>query len=87
LRGEGRERGGQHALPDEILKDRRRDTWLENEGYTIVRFWDNEVLMNTSGVLDSIREKLYRTPSPQSPPLKGREEVAHTKLEKTENYL
>ncbi len=57
--------GGQHALPDEILKDRQRDAWLEKEGYTVVRFWDNEVLININGVLDVIRESLYRTPSPQ----------------------
>ena len=50
--------GGQHALPDEILKDRQRDAWLEKKGYTVVRFWDNEVLTNTSGVLNSIRERL-----------------------------
>ncbi len=63
--------GGQHALSDEILKDRQRDAWLEKEGYTVVRFWDNEVLKNTRGVLEAIRERLHRTPSPQSPPLKG----------------
>ena len=56
--------GGQHALPDEILKDRQRDAWLEKEGYTVVRFWDKEVLTNTSGVLESIRKWLHRTPSP-----------------------
>lgn len=60
--------GGQHALPDEILKDRQRDAWLEKEGYTVVRFWDTEVLTNTSGVLEAIRERLYRTPAPQSLP-------------------
>jgi very-short-patch-repair endonuclease len=65
--------GSQHALPEEILKDRQRGTWLEKEGYTVVRFWDNEVLSNTSGVLEAIRERLHRTPSPQSPPLKGGE--------------
>jgi very-short-patch-repair endonuclease len=65
--------GGQHALPDEIDKDRQRDAWLEKEGYTVVRFWDNEVLMNIRGVLDALMEKLHKTPSPQSPPLKGGE--------------
>ena len=71
--------GGQHSLPDDIVKDRQRDAWLEKEGYTVVRFWDNEVLMNTSGVLEAIRERLYRAPSPQSPPLEGGEVMAHTK--------
>jgi very-short-patch-repair endonuclease len=71
--------GGQHALPDKHLKDRQRDAWLKKEGYAVVRFWDNEVLMNTSGVLEVIRERLHRTPSPQSPPLKGGEVIPHTK--------
>ena len=57
--------GGQHSLPEELLRDRQRDAWLEKEGYTVVRFWDNEVLTNTKGVLEVIRERLYRTPSPQ----------------------
>jgi len=65
--------GGQHALPGEAWKDRQRDAWLEKEGYTVVRFWDNEVLMNRNGILDAIMERLHRTPSPQSPPLKGGE--------------
>ncbi|MGC2063357.1 MAG: endonuclease domain-containing protein [Thermodesulfovibrionales bacterium] len=71
--------GGQHALPDEILKDRQRDAWLGKEGFTVVRFWDNEVLTNTSGVLEVIRERIHRTPSPQSPPLKGGEVITHLK--------
>jgi very-short-patch-repair endonuclease len=60
--------GGQHALPDELLKDRRRDARLEKECCTVVRFWDNEVLTNTSGVPEAVMQKLHRTPSPQSPP-------------------
>lgn len=71
--------GGPHALPDELQKDRQRDDWLEKEGYTVARFWDNEVLTNTPGVLEAIRERLHRTPSPQSPPLKGGEVITHTK--------
>jgi very-short-patch-repair endonuclease len=65
--------GGQHNLPDEVLRDRQRDAWLEKEGYTVLRFWDNEVLMNTDGVLDRIRDRLLKSPSPESPPLKGGE--------------
>jgi very-short-patch-repair endonuclease len=56
--------GGQHALPDEVLRDRQRESWLGGEGYTVLRFWDNEVLMNTNGVLEIIRERLLKSPSP-----------------------
>ena len=72
--------GSQHALPEEILRDRQRDAWLEIEGYTVVRFWDNEVLTNTNGVLEAIRERLYKTPSPQSPPLNGGEKTGEYPL-------
>jgi len=46
---------------------------------TVIHYWDNEGLTNTSGVLDAIRERLHMTPSPQSPPLKGGDVITHTK--------
>ncbi len=52
--------GGQHL---ENKKDKLRDRWLEEQGYEVLRFWDNEVLTNIEGVLESIRKKLY-SPSP-----------------------
>ena len=52
--------GGQHL---ENKKDKLRDKWLEEKGYEVLRFWDNEVLTNIEGVLESIRKKLY-SPSP-----------------------
>jgi len=68
LRGEGRER--------EIKSMAKGSTHLEKR--IRKRSTDNEVLMNTSGVLEAIREMLHRTPSPQSPPLKGGEVNART---------
>ena len=62
--------GGQHA---ESENDQKRDAWLQSEGYTVLRFWNNDVLGNVEGVM----EMIYRNcgaPSPQSPPLKGGEE-------------
>jgi very-short-patch-repair endonuclease len=52
--------GGQHALPEEIRKDKERDAWLEKEGYVVVRFWDSDVLENLDGVLEVIRRKLFK---------------------------
>ncbi|MFA4919768.1 MAG: hypothetical protein WC581_11020 [Thermodesulfovibrionales bacterium] len=46
---------------------------------TVIHFWDNDVLTNTSGVLEAIRERLHMTPSPQSPPLKGGGVINQTK--------
>ena len=52
--------GGQHL---ENKKDKLRDKWLEEQGYEVLRFWDNEVITNIEGVMESIRKKLY-SPSP-----------------------
>ena len=52
--------GGQHL---ENKKDKLRDRWLEEQGYEVLRFWDNEVLDNIQGVLEIIRLKLS-SPSP-----------------------
>jgi very-short-patch-repair endonuclease len=44
--------GGQHGLQQE--QDARRTQWLEARGYRVLRFWNNEVLQNLSGVLEVI---------------------------------
>lgn len=46
--------GGQHA--DQVAYDRRRDTYLQGEGFTVLRFWNNQVLNETEAVLESIRQ-------------------------------
>jgi very-short-patch-repair endonuclease len=45
--------GGQHAV--ERRKDTERDEWLRRQGFNVLRFWNNEVLTNTQGVLEIIR--------------------------------
>jgi len=52
--------GGQHS---ENKKDKLRDRWLEERGYEVLRFWDNEVFINVEGGLEVTREKLL-SPSP-----------------------
>jgi very-short-patch-repair endonuclease len=61
--------GGQHT--DEI--DRQRTQTLQRAGFTVLRFWNNDVFRNTDGVLQVIRENLVAraTPSPPNPPLEG----------------
>jgi len=41
--------GGQHANDGDA-----RTRWLEARGYRVIRFWNNEVLANTEGVLSTI---------------------------------
>jgi very-short-patch-repair endonuclease len=47
--------GGHHASQRD--SDVERDKWLEEEGYSVLRLWDNDVLTNTDGVLEVIRRK------------------------------
>lgn len=44
--------GGQHARQADA--DERRTRWLGDRGFTVVRFWNNDVLQNPDGVLARI---------------------------------
>ena len=48
--------GGQHA--EAAAYDRVRTLFLEAQGYRVLRFWNNDVLSNTDGVLERIAESL-----------------------------
>jgi BirA family biotin operon repressor/biotin-[acetyl-CoA-carboxylase] ligase len=54
--------GGQHSTERE--RDSERDKWLTGQGYKVLRFWNNEVLANISGVLGVIRDCLDHPPLP-----------------------
>ncbi len=60
--------GGQHAEPGD---HDRRDAFLRKRGWRVLRFWNNEVLQNRSGVLQRIAEPLGPSPHPSPPPLAG----------------
>ena len=48
--------GGQHA--DRVAEDAARTRELQAHGYTVLRFWNNEVLNNFDGVQEVIRAAL-----------------------------
>ncbi|MBP7342496.1 MAG: heme b synthase [Syntrophaceae bacterium] len=53
--------------------DRQRDQWLTSQGFRVLRFWNNEILGNIEGVLESIMERLSHSPNPSPRPShKGR---------------
>ena len=64
--------GGQHA--EQVEYDQHRDAWLRNQGYTVLRFWNNEVLQQLEGVLEQVRLTITLSPSPS--PTSGRGEQA-----------
>ena len=47
--------GGQHS---ENAKDVVRDEYLKTNGFRVLRFWNNDVLKNTTAVLEAVLWKL-----------------------------
>nr|WP_308239820.1 DUF559 domain-containing protein [Azospirillum argentinense] len=51
--------GGQHA--DRVEQDQRRTRMLEQAGFRVLRFWNNELNENLDGVLETIKASLDET--------------------------
>ncbi len=60
--------GGQH---NECHKDAERDAWLAQQGFRVLRFWNDDILLRTDLVLDEIYRALCASPSPQPSPTRG----------------
>jgi very-short-patch-repair endonuclease len=60
--------GVQHSVKQELDAD--RDAWLNSEGFKVLRFWNNQVVDNLTGVLEVIRQHCFNHP-PLTPPLRG----------------
>jgi adenine-specific DNA-methyltransferase len=50
--------GGQHG--EQRAYDDRRTHWLNARGFTVLRFWNDDVLADTQTVLDAIWQALDR---------------------------
>jgi very-short-patch-repair endonuclease len=61
--------GGQHAEQED--EDARRTVYLRSRGYRVIRFWNNDVLGNIDGVVETI-ERILVTSPPPAPPARGR---------------
>ncbi len=64
--------GGHHS--EQSGADANRTRWLESQGYTVLRFWNNEVTENLMGIKETIYKRL--TPHLSPPPQGGRKDVA-----------
>ena len=65
--------GGQHA--EDANYDSDRDAWLREQGFVILRFWNNDVLKNIDAVMNVIVEKLRSTPFLNPSPQGGRRQT------------
>jgi len=54
--------GGQHV--DNVEYDDARTTYLESLGYRVIRFWNDDVLVRTSDVLEQVLLALAPHPNP-----------------------
>jgi len=57
--------GGQHSESEHDIK---RDAWLRLRGFTVLRFWNNEVLSQTEGVVTRILETIVELKASTPPP-------------------
>ena len=57
--------GGQHL--EQAESDSERTAFLESLGYTVIRFWNHEILKDTQTVLEQIHSHLTETPGPSTP--------------------
>ncbi len=64
--------GGHHNFPDQQRSDQHREKYLREQGFEVLRFWNNDVLRNTEGVVEAILMELSsRTPTPNPSPQGG----------------
>ncbi|GMN05876.1 hypothetical protein MTsPCn5_12650 [Croceitalea sp. MTPC5] len=54
--------GLHHQLPENKKSDKERTAWLENQGYRVIRFTNEEVLGNLENVLEVIHKTLEAPP-------------------------
>ena len=57
--------GGQHNESSNIEKDKMRDLFFNQNGFKVVRFWNNEIHQNLDGVIAKIQTEI------KCPPLEG----------------
>ena len=62
--------GGHHNDDETAKRDRKRQTWLEQEGYRVVRFWNSEIMGDLTAVLERIYVELYGSREAEVEPLK-----------------
>jgi very-short-patch-repair endonuclease len=64
--------GGQHS--EHVAEDAKRTAQLEAYGYLVLRFWNNDVLSNIDGVLETIVATASQEPPHPNPLHNGERE-------------
>jgi very-short-patch-repair endonuclease len=62
--------GGTHSTDREVSRDERRERYLKEQGFRVLRVWNSDVRENISGVMDTIVGAL-ESPTPDPSPQGG----------------
>ncbi|MBI1276130.1 DUF559 domain-containing protein [bacterium] len=54
--------GGQHAIQQDY--DKKRTAFLNEQGFAVLRFWNQDVLKNPDGLYETLKQALAASPSP-----------------------
>jgi very-short-patch-repair endonuclease len=55
--------GESHNFESRIARDAERNAWFVSQGYSVLRFTNEDVLTNLSGVVDAIRNTAKSSPN------------------------
>ena len=69
--------GGHHQ--EQRASDLCRTEWLNSRGFSVIRYWNNQVLEDMDSVLESIRMTLEVGPSPQPSPQLRAGQASHVR--------
>jgi very-short-patch-repair endonuclease len=67
--------GSQHGAEPIKAGDDARTRWLEAEGYRVLRFWNNDLVENLEGVMETIYAALHGSSSAEPRMLKHERRV------------
>jgi very-short-patch-repair endonuclease len=62
--------GSQHGGEAHRVRDQARTQWFAREGYRVIRFWNNDVSQNITGVLEAIYAAVHGSPDAEPAPLR-----------------
>jgi very-short-patch-repair endonuclease len=62
--------GGHHNEDETAERDRKRELWLEQQGYRVVRFWNSEITDDLAAVLERIYVEVHGSREATVEPMK-----------------
>lgn len=51
--------GGYHQLPEQTVSDEERTGWLKSQGFTVIRFTNNQITEDINNVIKEIKETIW----------------------------